>query len=160
MMLAPQCFALLTYYLSHSAYDGVKRHVRRLREPMETLKGILGTRSIEFDVGLLIEVPPRYDTIGSPDPACLCIQSTRRQKKVRLRESGCLILAQGRGSLIFDLLVVCVAVADGRDVVAFKVQSVCGPAPLGGPAMRRSRSRFTYHTTSHSRKLPRGLFCD
>jgi hypothetical protein len=104
---------------------------------METLKGVLGTGSIEFDVGLLVEVPPRYDTIGSPDPACLCIRSTRRQRKIHLRESGCLFLAQGRGSLVFDLLVVCVAMADGRDVVAFRVQSVCCAASLSGPEMRR-----------------------
>ena len=86
----------------------------------DVIRHILGTGSIELDHGLLIEDPLRYDTTDSPDPACLCFRSTSRQRKRWLAQTDRLVaLAKGLGSLVLDLLVVCVAVADSGDVVAF-----------------------------------------
>ena len=49
----------------------------------------------------------------------LCIQSQFEQRKSSV-ESDLVLLADGAGSLVFDLLVEGVAVADGRNVVALE----------------------------------------
>lgn len=55
----------------------------------------------------------------------LCVPSTIEQKKTGIAGSSRLFLGQqGRSSLVFDLLVECVAVADGGDVVAFVCETI------------------------------------
>lgn len=116
------------------------------------IRDILGTGSIELDDGLLIENPLHYDTIDPPDPACLCIRSTRRQRKRWLAETdGLVALAEGLGSLVLDLLVVCVAVTDGGDVVAFGCKLMNGSSTGEYFAARAGRIALTYRTTSRSR---------
>ena len=75
----------------------------------------------------------------------------RTTKEIRLGEIGRLFLAKGGSSLVLDLLVVCVAVADGRDVVALIDKSMSYPAFHADFALRVIRASFTYRTTSHSR---------
>ena len=102
----------------------------------DAIRHILGTGSIDLDHGLLIEDPLRYDTTGPPDPACLCVRSTSRQRKRWLAQTDRLVaLAKGLGSLVLDLLVVCVAVADSGDVVAFLSKLM--ECPLTGSILQR-----------------------
>lgn len=78
-----------------------------------------------------------------PSPACLCIRATGQQKKHGLVRMIPLV-ADTLGSLIFNLLIVCIAVTDGGDVVAFRYESdscsISGQVLWGLPSACRLRT--------------------
>jgi hypothetical protein len=69
-------------------------------------------------------IHPSYDTVRSSSLSLsLCTHSIFEQRKSCSIKSGgiSLFLTQSTGSVVLDLLIECVAVANGGDVIAFKL---------------------------------------
>lgn len=70
----------------------------------------------------------------------LCIHSRFGQRESCARDA-LVLLAEGAGSLVFDLLVECIAVADGGDVIALSgVSSRCGGCLAKAAELRALRT--------------------